>query len=831
MTNKGKAVTSKAKTNQTGNRAVKQSAGVSTDKSKKTNASGKSSARKTKASSGARTQPVKSQPAKKQSAKKKNSDGSGKKNRFRFLPIMLKLFAVVFLVGSGWLIYLDATLRDRFEGNKWQIPAKVYARPLEIYSGVALNAELLEWELQQLGYRESSRLNKPGSYFRQGRTFRLYTRGFAFPDGQEHAQKASFEITRDVLSNLQAGTGDDLIRLEPLQIGGIYPNQQEERILLQLDAVPDAVIKTLLAVEDKKFWSHHGIAPTAILRALWVNTQSGRVVQGASTLTQQLVKNFFLSHERTLTREATEAAMAVLLDFHYSKEEILEAYLNEIYLGQSGNRAIHGFGSASQFYFAQSLEYLELHQISLLVALVKGPSYYNPRKHPDRALARRNLVLDIMVREQIISATQADAAKAKPLGVTSKPVYTENRYPAFLDLVKRQLQKEYQQEDLESEGLKIFTTMNPQVQHQSETRLASVLSQLEKRKQNQSLEGAVVITGAESGELIALVGGRDARFAGFNRAIDAKRPIGSLAKPAVYLTALERSDQYTLSTLLEDKQITVPLPNGNVWEPKNYDGQEHGIVPLHMAMAHSLNLSTVHLGMSLGVNSVVETFAKLGVKEQIDPFYSLFLGALSLSPYQVATMYQTISASGFNVPVRAIREVVDAEGGPLSRYEYELQAQFKPQTVYLLHRMMQEVMQEGTGRSAYQRLSPKLNLAGKTGTTNDSRDSWFAGMTGDYLGVVWVGRDDNQRTALTGATGALRIWSEIMRGMPQRSFNPVLPEGVDHYWIMEESEKVTDSGCEGARELPFIVGTQPVEYQNCQSGFGQIKGWIKNLFD
>ncbi|MBC7185340.1 MAG: transglycosylase domain-containing protein, partial [Marinobacter sp.] len=389
------------------------------------------------------------------------------------------------------------------------------------------------------------------------------------------------------------GRAAPIIRLEPARIGGIYPAHKEDRVLVQLDQVPALLPATLMAVEDRNFYDHFGIAPLSIGRAMLANIRAGRIVQGGSTLTQQLVKNLFLTRDQTLLRKANEALMSVLLELHYEKDVILETYLNEVYLGQAGTRSIHGFGLASQFYFGQSLRDLDVHQIALLVGMVKGASYYNPRRNPERATERRNLVISEMEQAGLIEPGRAARARGLPLGITERPSYSENRYPAYIDLVRRHLARDYREEDLRSEGLRIFTTLDPAIQYAAEFAVTDTVPRL---GGSESLQATLVVTSKDSGEVLALVGGKDPRFSGFNRALDANRQIGSLIKPFIYLSALQRPERYTLMTPVLDKSFTLEFDDGRRWQPKNYDGEERGEVPLHKALSHSYNLPAVRVG-------------------------------------------------------------------------------------------------------------------------------------------------------------------------------------------------------------------------------------------
>ncbi|MGM0951780.1 MAG: penicillin-binding protein 1B [Pseudomonadota bacterium] len=756
------------------------------------------------------------------SSRKKSSGGG-------LLRLLLRigLLGVVFL--AGWMIYLDAEVTSRFEGRRFEVPSRVYARPLELYDGASVTASGLVTELEMAGYRSGDGL-RPGSYQRNGERFVISTRGFEFPDGEEPRRQLSLTIKDDRVNSLSVRSGPEsaVIRLEPARIGGIYPAHREDRVLVQLADVPERLTGALLAVEDQDFYDHFGVAPLSIARAMLANIQAGRIVQGGSTLTQQLVKNFFLTREQTLVRKANEALMSVLLEWHYEKDDILETYLNEVYLGQAGNRSIHGFGLASQFYFGERLKDLGVHQMALLVAMVKGPSYYNPRRYPERARERRNLVLGQMAKAGLLTSSESRQAVGRSLDITERPSYSDNRYPAYIDLVRRHLSREYRQQDLQSDGLRIFTTLNPAVQQASETAVRDMLPRLAGKD---TMEAALVVTAKNSGEVVALVGGKDPEFSGFNRAVDARRPIGSLIKPFIYLTALQQPERYTLISPVLDRAFTLEFDDGKRWQPSNYDGEQRGEVPLHRALSRSYNLPTVRVGLDVGIPEVQKTLRAFGVDAPIPDYPSMLLGTLALTPVEVAQIYQGLASSGFNTPLRTIREVTDAHNEPLSRYSLEVDQVADASAAHLVQYVMQETVQEGTGRSVYNWLPERLTLAGKTGTTDDGRDSWFAGFSGDLLAVAWVGRDDNGPTALTGASGALPVWSSMMAKVPQHGFSPVVPDGVRYHWVDAEQAALTDENCDNARLMPFITGSEPERRIECDGNVGgQIRSWFKGLF-
>ncbi|QKT02495.1 penicillin-binding protein 1B [Ectothiorhodospiraceae bacterium 2226] len=748
------------------------------------------------------------------------------------LWLTLPLLAVALAAGFAYTLYLDHLVSSRFEGQRWAVPARVYARSLEVYPGAPVSAEQFANELQRLGYRDDGAAAQQGSYARTGNVFQLVTRPYRHWDGREPSRRVRVEFDAAgvrSLGSLPDARAVDLVRLEPPHIASIYPSHHEDRVLVRLNEVPPLLVQALLAVEDRQFYDHHGILPRAIARAALANLRAGRTVQGGSTLTQQLVKNFYLDNRRAYTRKFNEAAMALLLEWRYDKDEILEAYLNEIYLGQDGRRAIHGFGLASRFYFGQPLDELDAGQIALLVALARGASFYDPRRHPQRARERRDLVLELMAREGYLDAATARRAAAAPLGVLERPPGI-NRYPAFLDLVRRQLRAHYREQDLSSEGLQIYTTLDPFAQQAAER---AVRERMQGRAQAAELQAAAVITSVPHAEVLALVGGRDPRFAGFNRALDAVRPIGSLIKPAIYLTALEQGN-YSLVSSLRDEPITLEGPRGEHWTPQNFDGRFEGPMPLYRALAESRNLPAVWLGLDLGVPNVLRTLQRLGVERRINPYPAALLGSVNLSPLEVAQAYQTLANGGFHAPLRAIREVTTADGQPLERYPLAISQVVEPGPAYLINTALQLAVSEGTGRALYRHLPREAAVAGKTGTTNDQRDAWFAGYTGDRLGVVWVGTDDNRSTGLTGSSGALPIWGDMIGAVAMRPLHLPPPEDIEMVWIARQSLLRASADCAQAMSLPFRAATAPADWDAC-AGYQPERGnggwnWLRGLF-
>jgi len=686
---------------------------------------------------------------------------------------------VAALAGVLYVLYLDRLVTRQFEGRRWTLPAQVYAAPLELYAGLPLSPAQLEQELQRLRYRRADPLDRPGSYRVQGTRIDVALRPARFADETRNAALLSIVGGSQGLESLRDSAGGDVpvLRLEPLLIGSIFPIHGEDRIIVTPQEVPALLPAALKAIEDRKFDSHHGVDPVAMLRALWVNVRARQIEQGGSTLTQQLVRSYFLNTRQTLSRKLREAIMAMALDAHFTKADLMNAYINEIFLGQDGDRAIHGFGLASQFYFGKALAELDLSEVALLVAVVRGPSYYEPRRHPERVRLRRDLVLKVMADQGIVTAQQASVAARQPLGVSSRP--SGAYYPAYLDFVRRTLRRDYHDQDLTEAGLRIYTSLDPRAQEQAEEALDHELTRLDRQRKHPQapLEGAVLVTSPQSGDVIAIVGGRNVGYDGFDRALDAHRSMGSLVKPFIYLTALE-SGRYTAATVVPDAPVDVKLANGKHWRPENFTHQTYGPVPVVRALAESLNLATVGVGLDVGLPKVAQTLQRFGLPQPPAQVPAMLLGALEVTPLEAAQLFNGLANGGFRNPLRAVRAVISTDGKALKAFPLEVTQVASPEGVYQLDRMLVQVMDRGTGRSARALLPASLVVAGKSGTSSEFRDSWFAGFSGSHLAVVWVGYDDNEPTGFTGSAGALPVWAHVMAGLGTNSWDAPMPDNL-----------------------------------------------------
>lgn len=732
--------------------------------------------------------------------------------------ILFRLSIIFFVLFVFLTIYLDSIVRDEFSQQAWSIPAKVYARPLSFSLGQNLSLSDLLEELALLGYRKKIKAVNQGEYERYENTLVINTRRFQFWDGVQ--QEQVLEVTIDngrvtQLKDFATGKSVNFLRLDPLVLGNIHTGNNEDRQLVTLADLPENFVAALLISEDRDFYSHWGISAKGILRALWSNISQGKVRQGGSTLTQQLMKNHFLTQERTLWRKLREAIMAVLTEIHYDKDVILQAYINEVYLGQNRSTGIFGFSRASEFYFDRPLNKLNLSQTALLVAMVQGPSYFNPRRNPERAKARRDLVLRQMHDNGLITSEEYQDATGRSLMVVAVPKGKTSQVPAFMEFIKRELQQEYSLTQLNQQGLRLFTSLNPLVQKQAEKALASRLQLIEKSRgqQQKQLQGAVIVSDIQSGDILAMVGDRQANFVGFNRAIDAYRQTGSVIKPFVYLTALQATEKFNLLSQINDEPFSLEGSDGSIWTPKNYDNESHGNVALQEGLVNSYNLATARLALAVGVDQVADTIVEAGFERKLPAYPSIALGAKEMSPLEVLRIYQVIANNGVAIRSAGIIAVQDHQSRLLQRYPRNSETKFDPESVFLIKHLLTQVVARGTAQSIASRF-PQRQFAGKTGTTNDLRDSWYVGFGGEKLGVVWVGRDDNQPSNLTGASGALQVWRDLFTQLSEPSVNLQLPEGL--VWAYKPGGFFSSfSSCRKQALLPFYPEQLPTGYEIC----------------
>ncbi|MFQ5587257.1 MAG: PBP1A family penicillin-binding protein [Nitrospiria bacterium] len=752
------------------------------------------------------------------------------------------LLAAFLLLGvsSLLLLHLDEAVVKKFEGQRWKLPSKIYSAPLKLAPGLDITKAGLMPRLKRLSYHAVDHpVQNPGEFFRDKGRLEVYLHPFDYPDYAEAGLPIALSISdkNQILSltDLKRDIERDDVLIEPEVVGGFYESEWEERTLVRLSEVPEMLIDAVIAMEDRRFFDHTGINLKSIVRAAWVNVRAGRIVQGGSTLTQQLVKNFYLGSERTFARKAREALMALLLERRYDKEEILEVYLNEIYFGQNGIMGIYGLGQGAWFYFEKAPKDLTLGEAALLAGIIRAPNVFSPVKDIHKAIRRRNLVLEVLFTEGKISLQDYFAARGEKV-VAKRLKQRLNTAPYFVDEIRRQVAGLYPPRILNSGGLKIFSTLDTELQRIAEKTLKKGLEDLELRDSRlkqpgpgDQLQGALVAIDPKTGAVKAMVGGRDYQTSQFNRVTDARRQPGSLFKPIVYLAAFEQAARggtpYTPISEIDDAPVTLSV-GGKEWSPENYDHQYLGPITLRRALEASRNTATVRLSQEVGMPTVVNMARELGIKSPLKPVPSLALGSIEVSPLEMGVAYSTLADGGVFHPARFIHGMIDPRGLPIEQEEddsTDLRSRrvVSESAVFLVTHLMRGVVDSGTGQDV-RRLGFAAPAAGKTGTSSKLRDAWFVGYTPDLVTVVWVGFDKNQRGALTGASAALPIWTEFMKRASfsePRDFTP--PEGVVLLKVNQSGKICEKDGLEEA----FIVGTEPT--QNCEKG---ILKWIRRLF-
>ena len=755
----------------------------------------------------------------------KNKKTRKVKSKWRWFWLLVKLMIVFAVLLAAYGFYLNQQIKERLDGKVWDLPAAVYGRMVNLEPGMDYSQAEMTRLLEGMQYRKVSKITTSGEFVVRGNTIEILRRPFNFPDQKEGQILARMVFENNSLSkieNMENGRSFGFFRLDPKLITMMQSANNEQRLVLPLADFPESLVKILLETEDRNFYEHDGVSLYSIGRAVVANLTAGRSIQGGSTLTQQLVKNLFLTNERTLKRKANEAYMAILLDYNYGKERILELYLNEVFLGQNGNDEIRGFPLASLYYFGRPINELSFDQQALLVGMVQGASTYNPWTKPQNAIKRRNIVLKILETRGVIDQEMYQVLSARPLGVKNKEGLVASQ-PAFMQMVRLELNEKLGDKVKELSGAKIFTTLDPVAQTAAENAVENGVADLRKTRKLDDIEGAMVVVDRVNGEVRAMVGGSQPQFSGFNRALNARRSIGSLAKPPVYLAALSEPDRYRLNTWLKDEPLTVKVGNQN-WSPRNYSRNFNGRMMLVDALAKSQNIPTVNLGLDVGLDQVFNTFVRLGAPAAaMEKVPAMLLGAVNLTPAEVAQVYQTIGGEGNRAKLSSLRSVIDGDGNEIYQSYPSAERAVPSQAAYLTLYGMQQVVNQGTGRVLLSKYG-KYNLAGKTGTTNDLRDSWYAGIDGKEVAIVWVGRDNNGPTQLTGATGALKVYQRYLDNQAPLALINRAPEGIVDMQVTADGQ-LSCSNFGGGRMLP--IWTDNPE-SLCQGSENQAPEWNLN---
>jgi len=737
------------------------------------------------------------------------------------------------------MLYVSVT--NRFDGRLWRIPSQIYSDSLLLTPGSWIPKAALVARLERSGYaRTTGPPQRPGQYRERETRLELLARAFTAPSQQHDARLLILEFQGDRLASISGAKGERASEatLEPELLATLFGPRQEERELVHLDQIPQRFIDAVLAAEDSRFFSHHGVDPRGIMRAAWANLRSGRIVQGGSTITQQTVKNLFLGQERTWWRKSREALTSLMLDARYSKGRILEVYLNEVYLGQRGAVAICGAQAAARFYFGHDLQDLSLAESAALAGLIRSPGYYNPFAHPERLLERRKQVLQAMQRLGMVQENDVERAIHEELALASgSGGYSGAAYA--VDFVRSSLAADSSVDLADRDGLQIYTTLDTTWQHRAESALQSGLERLERdaplvrsRLEQRRLQGVVLVTDPVTGAVLAMVGGRDYSRSQFNRAVQAKRQPGSCFKPFVYATGFDlavqgRPSGLTPRSVLRDVPIEM-VSGGEIWRPMNHDGEFRGRVSARKALEDSLNVPTVRAAQQIGLERIIEKAHRMGIDSDLAALPSLALGAGEVSPLELAVAYGTLANGGVRRPAWIVRSVFDPAGDRVDIERPKAARALSGESASMVTDVLQGVLKRGTARSAAA-LGYLGGAAGKTGTTDDTRDAWFVGYTPDLLTLAWVGYDDNARTGLSGASGALPIWVDVMRrAEPTEDSTPLRrPGGLLRVEICSDSGVLAVKRCPNPVQEDFVKGTEPVDA--CPVHQGRFKRWFRKL--
>ena len=718
---------------------------------------------------------------------------------------------------------LDAQVVETLNGRRWDFPSRIYADAFLLYPGLDLAAAGFSERLQRLGYRrvDGDAALRKGDFRQRADGIDLVLHDPPTPGEAPSERAVHLAVDGPVLTTIRdLRSGEELfaLSLEPEVVSGLFDTTWEARREVRLDTLPPLLPRAVIVVEDRRFYDHHGVDPIGILRAALANVRSGSVVQGGSTLTQQLIKNFFLSEERTMHRKAVEAAMALLAERRYEKNEILDAYLNEIYLGQNGVQGVFGVWEASRFYFARAPEELTVGEIALLAGMIRAPNIYSPFRSPERARARRDVVLGLLRDDGAIDEADYRAALAEPLR-SAPPAVAANAAPYFVDFLRDELAGAYAPELLTTRGLDISTSLDVGMQQQAVAAVRDGLAELERRHPalsadpGRQVQAALVALRPQTGGVVAMVGGRDYATSQFNRVTQARRQPGSVFKPLVFLAAYERAQHdgqpFTARTELLDAPFDWAY-DGQVWRPANYGNHYLGAVPVRTALEQSLNAATARLAEQTGLAAILDTAHQVGINSPLPAVPSVVLGAGEVTPFEIAQAYAVLANQGLRAEARAITKVVDRQGQIVERHPLTVERAVSPESAFLVTYLMKGVLDRGTGHAARQRGFTRP-AAGKTGTTNDGRDAWFAGFTPELVAVVWVGFDDGAPLGLTGAEAALPIWTSFMlratAASPPADFVP--PAGVALVRIDPYTGGIATAQCPETLVEAFPRGSEP----------------------
>jgi penicillin-binding protein 1B len=712
------------------------------------------------------------------------------------------------------------SLNERVAAAFWGRGAervRLFSAPFRVRPGVDVAAAGLPSRLLRLGYRSSGGAPEDG-WFQSGEgSLEIGLRGFANGDIEQIADRFRIELAGTVVRRVhRMPSGEEVgeVWLEPEPLGRWEGRESQAITPVRLDALPPHVVRAVLAAEDVRFATHPGIDPVGIVRAAWANFQAGGIREGGSTITQQLVKNMMLGAERTWPRKIEEALLAVVIDFRFTKQEILQTYLETVYMGRIGSIPVRGLAQAARGFFAKEPEELSAAEAATLAGIIRAPNATSPIRHPERARARRDHVLSVMAQHGWLDATELARSTAAPVVVRHREPLTA---PYFVTEVARRV------DALAVDGgrdLSVFTTLDVELQHATEEIVATEIAALEQRfpalrRPGRPVEAAAVVVAARTGEVVALVGGRDRSRSEFDHAARARRQPGSAFKPFVYLAAVDApADPLTPSTVLVDRPLLL-RESGRVWRPRNSDGRFLGRLTVRQALEQSRNVPAYHVGESVGMARVRDLAANAGLDELPD-VPSLPLGTGEVTLLDLTAAYGVFPNLGEFLPPSLIRAMSDDAGASVPLPPSFVRRVAEAASTYVVSHLLEGVVERGTAKDV-RRLGLDAPLAGKTGTTDEQRDAWFVGYSPDFVVGVWVGFDDGRSLGLNGASAAIPVWVPIMRRILAAygtSHFPV-PAGVVFRDVDRRSGLLATSACPDSVHEAFVSGTEPV--RTCES--------------
>lgn len=756
------------------------------------------------------------------SAKSKKRKSGKKVSKTAPIKLLLCLVLIIGIAITAFLVryyyIFDGNIELKLGKQQSVSGTEIYAAPAILHPGKPLGFAKLEAFLRRLGYEEASTAAKE-PYYKILNAGRIII----------HSNAAVVEIRCDresILSITDSATRAELptYSLKPELLSNALNENREKRRFVPYKKIPPVLVNAILASEDRRFFSHSGIDPIRIIKALFVDIQEGGTSQGASTLTQQFVKNYFLTPERTWRRKFADAYMSILLEKRLSKTQIFELYCNEAYLGQIGSFSIIGFGEAADAFFHKNLKDLTLEESATLVGIIPAPNRYTPLRYPERAIARRNLVLDQMANYKMISPTERATARSKPMATRPASILNYSDAPYFVDYVQDQLIRKLGQQALATSKFKIYTTLNAGLQQAAFesmeiglSELDALLSKRDKSGASGTVQASLVAVNPKNGQILAMVGGRNYEASQFNRITGSKRQPGSIFKPFVYAAALETAS-YSQTPLTAATQVmdepTLFIFNNKEYQPRNYKDEYMGQVTMRQAITKSLNVATIKLAERVGYNKVTELARRLGLNDQIKPYPAMALGSFEITPLEMARAYTAFANQGLLSELTPILKVKDALGNQAWTPMHKSKQVLTPQLAFMVTSLLQSVINHGTGYGARSR-GFDFPAAGKTGT---SHDGWFAGYTPDLLCIVWVGFDDNSELNLPGSQSALPIWTEFMkkaaRIAPLTGQEFAFPEGIVEAEIDPATGMLATKRCPKKEMEYFIQGTEPLRQCN-----------------